>query len=145
VRKIQAHHIHAGSNQIADDSLGIRSRPERGHDFGAALGWGFVQADFRKRHETAPGLILVGSKGFSIGYEGCNGDAAASIVNGSGGNQLAGVLAGTGKFKKSRAAAAFSILVLTETTMPSGFFLMKKPPSTRPRCQYVERNRSDME
>jgi hypothetical protein len=91
VRKIQAHHIHAGSNQIADDSLGIRSRPERGHDFGAALGWGFVQADFRKRHETAPGLILVGSKGFSIGYEGCNGDAAASIVNGSGGNQLAGV------------------------------------------------------
>jgi hypothetical protein len=37
---------------------------------------------------------------------------------------------------------AFSILVHTETTMPSGFFLKKKPPCTIFKWQHVSRKRS---
>jgi hypothetical protein len=40
------------------------------------------------------------------------------------------------------AATAFSILVHTETTMPSGFFLKKKPPCTIFKWQHVNRKRS---
>jgi hypothetical protein len=39
---------------------------------------------------------------------------------------------------------AFSILLFTETSMPSGFFLKKKPPCTISKRQDVNRKRSKM-
>ena len=45
-------------------------------------------------------------------------------------------------FTGTDAATAFSILVLTETTMPSGFFPKKKPPRTIIKWQHVNRKRS---
>jgi hypothetical protein len=44
----------------------------------------------------------------------------------------------------ARTATAFSILVHTETTMPSGFFLKKKPPCTIFKWQYVNRKCSNV-
>jgi hypothetical protein len=41
-------------------------------------------------------------------------------------------------------ATAFSILVFTETTMPSRFFIKKKPPCTIFKRQQVNRKRSSV-
>ena len=46
------------------------------------------------------------------------------------------------KRQAERLVTAFSILVHTETTMPSGFFLKKKPPCTIFKWQHVNRKRS---
>jgi hypothetical protein len=43
---------------------------------------------------------------------------------------------------QSKQATAFSILLLAEASMPSGFFLKKKPPCKTYRGQDVNRKRS---
>jgi hypothetical protein len=47
---------------------------------------------------------------------------------------------GFGKYQ----ATAFSILLFTESTPPSGFFHKKKPPLMHFQCQYVNRKRSSL-
>ena len=50
VGKIEADHIDAGANHVANHWLGVGGRPQRGDNFGAALRWGFRQIQIGKGH-----------------------------------------------------------------------------------------------
>jgi hypothetical protein len=46
VGEVEAHHIHAGAHQLAEDRLGVGSRPESSDNLCAALRRGIGQAEF---------------------------------------------------------------------------------------------------
>ncbi len=50
VRKIQADDIDAGADHVANHGLGVRGRPKRGDNLGAALRWGIRQIQIGKGH-----------------------------------------------------------------------------------------------
>ena len=47
VGKVQANHIHAGANQIAEDGLGVGGGAKRGDNFCAALRWATSQSELK--------------------------------------------------------------------------------------------------
>jgi hypothetical protein len=57
VGKVQADHIDARADQIAEDWFGVGGRSQRGDNLGAALGEGFDQVLFFKGHGFAPGKV----------------------------------------------------------------------------------------